>query len=43
MLCWEPDPANCHRTMVAEYLRAAGFDFGELPTDFGPHQLALFQ
>jgi uncharacterized protein (DUF488 family) len=30
LLCWESDPALCHRTAVAEWLRAAGYDVAEV-------------
>jgi hypothetical protein len=43
MLLWERDPADCHRTMVARFLQAAGHDVEEIATDFAPQQLTLFQ
>lgn len=42
MLCWERDPANCHRTMAARYLLAAGYDVEELTPNIHDRQLALF-
>lgn len=29
MLCWEKNPADCHRTRVGEWLREAGFEVEE--------------
>jgi len=30
LLCWEHDPAACHRTAVGEWLRAAGYAVAEV-------------
>lgn len=29
LLCWERDPADCHRSLVAAWLRAAGYEVRE--------------
>ena len=30
LLCWERDPKECHRSLVADWLRAAGAEVAEL-------------
>jgi uncharacterized protein (DUF488 family) len=30
LLCWEKNPAECHRSYVAKWLRNAGFEVEEL-------------
>lgn len=30
LLCWEGDPAECHRALIAEWLTAAGVEVQEL-------------
>lgn len=30
MLCWESTDSNCHRRLVAEWMRAAGVDVVEI-------------
>jgi hypothetical protein len=30
LLCWENEPADCHRGAVADWLRAAGYEVEEI-------------
>ena len=34
LLCYEKDPLECHRSMVADWLKNAGYDSDEWHSDF---------
>jgi hypothetical protein len=39
LLCWEKPPKDCHRALVAEWLREAGFEVEEIPAEQPPKKV----